>query len=889
MKITRRPPPTDFGASNDDGRPAADQEADAHSPEPSSTQGPSTESPAQQAQADAARSEPDPPLSLAARAQAVAPRQAAPSAPSASEDPKGWPIYLLAFAVAVLWALGPLAFAVGYRNAVAPLQNDRFGLVVFGLLAVGPAALVFAVAYCVRQAQKLAAERRRAQATEAALLAPALRAAARAGDVARAVREEIASAAAAADLARDSLEALRRALAGEAEGLVQATHASLSAAQQLSGELGRERGELEALTRGLDSQAARAAEVIGQQARKVAEVSQGAEAQLREAERVLEARTAGIAAAAGEASQATRIAGEDLARHVARLESAGAGVVDQVRAVEGGLSEQRTALVGLAQALRGDHEVFAAQAEAHAERLDDFIGQARRAAGEMSARAADAGDTLRILIGEAAERFAELAASVRVEREAFGETAGRAFDDIARAAGDQRTRLETETREAIDALGRAAEETRRAAARHAAAAREQIDQLSEAAFVAGQKANQVFEARLEEARALVEQSAKMVGEAGAVAAGKLDEGAASARAALDELCGMMQALEARARDLPPHALAQAQAVQAAVAQGMDALMGHARRTAEEAQAIDAAFQERVRRNFDMLSEAVRLMGTVAAAPPGALAPLTPLRAPDPAPTPPALGAPSGFAQPYAPPVVRAAASEAVAKPAAAHRPELLAPAPVEPAPVEPAPVAPASAPAPGEPALQPGAALAERLGLRPRLKLAPTSADAAFSAVFESAPAPHALAEEADEEQPAETWTWKDLLASLGGGEEEEGRPPAEEVALAAELGQMGVEPEKLLPAARTEQIAAALQSGDLDGARQVVKRLAGASSRRIVRRLFTDAGLKARAGDFVRRYQGLVDDAAARDPEGVVMANLLGCEAGRVFLLLDQALGDAA
>ena len=105
----------------------------------------------------------------------------------------------------------------------------------------------------------------------------------------------------------------------------------------------------------------------------------------------------------------------------------------------------------------------------------------------------------------------------------------------------------------------------------------------------------------------------------------------------------------------------------------------------------------------------------------------------------------------------------------------------------------------------------------------------------------------------------------------------------------MGVEPEKLLPTPRIEQIAAALQTGDLDGGRQVVKRLAGASSRRIVRRLFTDEALKARAADFVRRYQGLVDDAVVRDPAGALMTNLLGCEAGRVFLLLDQALGDAA
>jgi hypothetical protein len=188
------------------------------------------------------------------------------------------------------------------------------------------------------------------------------------------------------------------------------------------------------------------------------------------------------------------------------------------------------------------------------------------------------------------------------------------------------------------------------------------------------------------------------------------------------------------------------------------------------------------------------------------------------------------------------------------------------------------------------------LGLRPRLKLTPTAADEALSAVFEPAPikAPPppvaAAPEEGDapeeDEESTETWTWKDLLASLNG--DAAAAEPAER-ALAAELGKMGVEPEKLLPQARVEQIAAAMQTGDVDGARQVVKRLAGASSRRSVRRLFTDEALKAKASDFVHGYQSLVDDAATRDPGGLLMTTLLGCEAGRVFLLLDQALGDAA
>src|SRR3989344_2130534 len=160
--------------------------------------------------------------------------------------------------------------------------------------------------------------------------------------------------------------------------------------------------------------------------------------------------------------------------------------------------------------------------------------------------------------------------------------------------------------------------------RHAGTAREQVDQLSEAAFSAGQKANQVFEARLEEARALVEQSSRMVEEAGAVTARKLEDGAKAARATLDELAAMMAELEERAAKLPAAAAGQADRVRAAVADGMDELMAQARRTAEEAQAIDAAFQDRVRRNFEMLSEAVKLMGVAAvAAPPVAASPVAP--------------------------------------------------------------------------------------------------------------------------------------------------------------------------------------------------------------------------------------------------------------------------
>src|SRR5690606_11719890 len=231
----------------------------------------------------------------------------------------------------------------------------------------------------------------------------------------------------------------------------------------------------------------------------------------------------------------------------------------------------------------------------------------------------------------------------------------------------------------VEALAKAVQETQAAAARQAQTAREQVDQLAEAAFAAGQKANQVFEARLDEARALIEGSAQLVEQAGAETARKLESGATAAREALAELTQMLAEVERRTAELPASARRQAQDVRDAVAGSIEALIGQARRTAEETQAIDTAFQERVRRNYEVLSQAVQLMGAV-----------TGQAAPPPAPA-------------------------AAPTPAAAPPPARKAEAP-----------APAESEHGQEPTIQ-------GLGLRPRLRLTPTATDEEFTQVFEAA------------------------------------------------------------------------------------------------------------------------------------------------------------
>lgn len=175
---------------------------------------------------------------------------------------------------------------------------------------------------------------------------------------------------------------------------------------------------------------------------------------------------------------------------------------------------------------------------------------------------------------------------------------------------------------------------------------------------------------------------------------------------------------------------------------------------------------------------------------------------------------------------------------------------------------------------------ADAAGLRPRLKLTPTATDEEFNTVFEQASgrAPEPPAAEGHE------WTWKDLLSSIDEAPEGEDRL-ADKMVAAIET--LGIDPQALMPRQRIDEIAAAMQTGDQLGAREVVRKLAPAAVRRLSRRILTDIALRSQAGRFLKRHEAALDEAAAQDHEGFAMAELLGSREGRAFLLIDAAVGD--
>jgi hypothetical protein len=138
--------------------------------------------------------------------------------------------------------------------------------------------------------------------------------------------------------------------------------------------------------------------------------------------------------------------------------------------------------------------------------------------------------------------------------------------------------------------------------------------------------------------------------------------------------------------------------------------------------------------------------------------------------------------------------------------------------------------------------------------------------------------------QGAGEWTWKDLLSSID-------EPPMDDDVLAerliSEIEALGLDASGLLPLNRIDEIAAVLQAGDVEAAREVVRNLAPSAVRRLSRRVLTDKVLHAHADRYLQRYEDLLADSAKRDREGFVTAALLGSDPGRAFLLFNAAVGD--
>lgn len=736
--------------------------------------------------------------------------------------------YIIAGVASALW-IGGIASLAAYEFGSDGQPLDPLRIAVYLLIALAPVGLALMLAHIVRQGAGLAAESRRARELSDALVAPTALAAQQTGQVLQTLRADIDNAALTTERARADMALLREALAEETLRLNEAAETAGRTARRLGETLGRERDQMQTLSVQLDSQSAGVLDAVERQSRMVVDASDLAQTQLREAEALLAARAADLAAAAGEAQDAARLAADDLARQTLRLENAGSGVAEQIQLVEEGLGQQRAALVTTAYALRTDQEDFSAQVESQRAQLVEQLSASRAAAGELGGAAQASAESMRELIEAASDQLRALVEMSQREADGFDSATKLALDRFESLAAEARDSLVEETRRSLEALQATAEDSRTAAAEAAEQARHRVDRLGESLFEAAQRADQAADARIEEARRVVGETAGLVDQAGEQAVERLEVLLERMNATLEQVDAAFAEIDQRAARLPEDARAHVKAVRASVEEGLASLTAASRKAAEDNEALEAGFQERVRRNYDMLNEAVRLMSVVSG---------------------------DGAARRRDP---------------AAAEPERTPPRP----------------PAPD---IEPVQAERRAGGLRGRLGLArpePTEP----SAPTPLPPLPPYVAPPTGGDDVG--LDWQDLISDGEPETPRASTPAEPPDAalgerMIASVRRMGIDPNALLPRSRIEEAARAIGRSDPAAARHIVRRVAPAAVRSVSRRVLGDPELRSDAERYVRGFAGRLADTARGGDVADVQAQLTTDE-GRAFMLLDAAVGDVA
>lgn len=584
-------------------RAAAEAEAALHAPADTAFTAPASDLSFSMPAVDAASG-------TAPAAYAPAPVPAAPAARRGRKTPPpARHAYLIAAIGSIIWIAGVaawLAFEIG-SGAVA---MEPLRLAVYALIALAPAGLAVMLAHAVRQGAGLATETRRAREMAEALVAPTALAAQQTGVVLHSLRNDIDLASVAAERALNDMTLLREALSQETTRLNEAAETAGRTARRLAEQLGAERDQMQTLGGVLDGQATGVVEAVERQSRMVMDASDLAQTQLREAEAALAARAADLAAAAGEAQDAARLASDDLARQTLRLENAGSGVAEQIHSVEEGLSQQRAALVTAAYALRTDQEDFSAQVESQRAQLTEQLSATRSVTQDLGDTTQRTTETIKDLVEAATDQFRALVEMSQREADGFDSATKLSLDKFEGLAAEARDALVEETRRALAALQATAEESRTAAAEAVDQAQVRVDRLGETLFDAAQKADKAADARIDSARRIVNETAGMVDEAGEQTLLRLETTIERMNAALARIDESIHDLDERAARLPEEAQKRVDTVRTSVEQGLAALSAASQKAASDTEALDAGFQERVRRNYEMLTEAVRLMGVV---------------------------------------------------------------------------------------------------------------------------------------------------------------------------------------------------------------------------------------------------------------------------------------
>lgn len=515
--------------------------------------------------------------------------------PDETPPPGGAWLIVLGVGLAILWIAGCAAYVVGYAglSALAASTPAQIGGLAF--VAFGPALFVLMAGIAARQMVRFSAEARVMTRAANRLTRPERLVEEETRNLSTVLVAEVARVNTGMDAALARLGAMEEVIRHHADSLAVAATKAGEQSRSLIDDLRAEREALTALADVLDTKAKMIADAIGEQSRMVARAAELAEGAALEGKHRIEAGVAALHEASDAVLTGSDKAAETLQAQRQKLDALAATFAEQGQALTRLYDTHRDEIGEASRTLREEQKRIASALDFHRAELGELVKVAGAGAEEISAATRAGGETLRKAVDEALGQARQLGDMVLSRTESMAERQSARLAALDDAAVRARAASEAATA-AMDA--------------QAAAIQARVEQLGESTFEAADRAERVFERRLDEASRAVERVARLADDADAALAARFERSLETWRNQLAEVERRIDAVGENLGQVPDAARERVTELETSVRRGIENLRAAARSAADEAREIDSALQARMRHNYELLSEFVLRIGAV---------------------------------------------------------------------------------------------------------------------------------------------------------------------------------------------------------------------------------------------------------------------------------------
>ena len=340
-------------------------------------------------------------------------------------------VMIFAGALALLWALGMVAFLVGYYGGPAGISAQPLYLKAFiGFVIAGPPLVVIVCAWVFGRGLAMAASAELLADATDRLFAADETAARNAARLGRAVRRELDGLNAGLDGAFARLRALESVLENQIAALDEATARADVRAETVAARLTQERERIDMVASSLSDSSTRASELVAGRAAQLKAMIESAEGTLKTASQLLEVQAAAFRAATQAAAEAPQTAAVELDKRAKQIETVSDATMARAEFLLGRHEKHRSAMSELLHRLKEEGSAFESGLAAQRTAMEQAIGGLSGQAKVFETMAGETERQLESIISAGSARASQLATSFGREAERVKEIADGAASSL---------------------------------------------------------------------------------------------------------------------------------------------------------------------------------------------------------------------------------------------------------------------------------------------------------------------------------------------------------------------------------------------------------------------------------------------------------------------------